>query len=406
MTMDYDVLIIGGGLVGGSLACALGAEKLRIGLVEAYPFRSAQQPSYDDRSIALAYGSRTILEGIGLWSALAEYTTPIKKIHVSDRGHFGFTRMDCRDNHRDALGYVVETRRMGQVFADTLKRFDNIDLICPGELQSLNCAAETAQATIRHDGKLEHLRSRLVIGADGGDSTVRRLCNIATRSWDYGQSAIIANITPEHAHEQIAYERFTDSGPLALLPLSEQRCSLVWTVRNQDVEPILALDDDEFLRRLEQRFGNRLGRLLHCGKRHSYPLRLVRARRHSTPRVALIGNAAHTLHPIAGQGFNLGIRDVAALAQVISDAVRHGRDIGAAGVVDEYEQWRSADQRRVSMMTDTLVRIFSNSFPPLVLARNAGLIALDILPPLKRVLTRQAMGLGGRLPRLARGLPL
>lgn len=406
MTTDYDVLIIGGGLVGGSLACALGAENLRIGLVEAYPFKSAQQPSYDDRSIALAYGSRTILDGIGLWPALSAHTTTIKKIHVSDRGHFGFTRMNCRDSGHDALGYVVETRSMGQVFADSLERYDNIRLICPAELEALQCNNDAALATIHYNGKLEQLRSRLIIGADGGDSTVRRLCGISTRVWDYGQSAIIANITPERPHNHIAFERFTDSGPLALLPMSEQRCSLVWTVRNQDVEETLALDDGDFLRRLEQRFGSRLGRLTQCGKRHSYPLRLIRARRHSTPRLALIGNAAHTLHPIAGQGFNLGIRDVAALAQVISDAIKQEQDIGSAAVINEYEQWRTADQRRVSMMTDSLVRIFSNNFPPLILARNAGLIALDILPPLKHILTRQAMGLTGRLPRLARGLPL
>lgn len=406
MTVDYDVLIIGGGLVGGSLACALGAENLRIGLIEAYPFKSAQQPSYDDRSIALAYGSRTILDGIGLWPALSAHTTAIKKIHVSDRGHFGFTRLDCRNNGLDALGYVVETRSMGQVFAESLDRLNNIDLICPAELQALNCGDETALATIRHDGKLEQLRSRLVIGADGGDSTVRRLCAVSSRIWDYGQSAIITNITPERPHNHIAYERFTDSGPLALLPMSEQRCSLVWTVRNQDVGDALALDDSDFLRRLQQRFGSRLGKLTQCGKRQSYPLRLIRARRHNTPRLALIGNAAHTLHPIAGQGFNLGIRDVAALAQVIRDAHEQGRDIGSTAVLDEYEQWRTADQRRVSMMTDTLVRIFSNNFPPLILARNAGLIALDILPPFKQLLTRQAAGLAGRLPRLARGLPL
>jgi 2-octaprenyl-6-methoxyphenol hydroxylase len=168
----------------------------------------------------------------------------------------------------------------------------------------------------------------------------------------------------------------------------------------------LALDDGDFLRRLQQRFGSRLGKLTQCGKRQSYPLRLIRAHRHNTPRLALIGNAAHTLHPIAGQGFNLGIRDVAALAEVIRDAHEQGRDIGSTAVLGEYEQWRTADQRRVSMMTDTLVRIFSNNFPPLILARNAGLIALDILPPFKQLLTRQAAGLAGRLPRLARGLPL
>jgi len=405
-TPDYDVVIIGGGLVGGTLACALGGQNLRIALVEAFPFKSDQQPSYDDRSIALAYGSRRILEGIGLWSQLASQATAIHRIHVSDRGHFGFTRLDCRDSGHDALGYVIENRAIGNVYADALEAQPALDILCPAELVSLQTDAQQVLVTLRQDTSTRQLTTRLLIGADGGNSSVRRLCNIGSRDWDYGQSAIIANITPELPHEHVAYERFTDTGPLALLPLSGQRCSLVWTVRNAEVESLLALDDETFLGLLQQRFGQRLGELQRCGRRNSYPLRLIRAQRHQTPRVALIGNAAHTLHPIAGQGFNLGIRDVAALAQVLDEAVRQKQDIGAATILERYEQWRHRDQQHISALTDTLVRVFSNNFTPLVLARNAGLLALDLVPPLKRRLTRQAMGLAGRLPRLARGLPL
>jgi len=403
---DYDVLIIGGGLVGGTLACALSGQNLRIGLVEAYPFKSEQQPSYDDRSIALAYGSRRILEGIGLWQSLAEHSTAIHKIHVSDRGHFGFTHLDRNESGHDALGYVIENRNIGNIFAERLAQQDNIELLCPAELQSLQTDEQQARITITQNQQQRQLSARLVIGADGGQSAVRRLCNIGNRHWDYGQSAIIANITPEQPHQNIAYERFTDTGPLALLPMSKQRCSLVWTVRNENVDDILALRDESFLTQLQQRFGQRLGALQQCGRRNSYPLKLIRAQAHSTARVALIGNAAHTLHPIAGQGFNLGIRDVAALAEIISDSLQQGKDIGSAISLQQYEQWRSKDQRNVSAITDTLVRIFSNNFTPLVLARNAGLLAMDLLPPLKRRLERQAMGLSGRLPRLSRGLPL
>jgi len=404
--LDYDVVIIGGGLVGGTLACALSGQDLRIALVEAWPFESDQQPSYDDRSIALAYGSRRILEGIGLWPQLAPQATAIHRIHVSDRGHFGLTHLDCHDSGHDALGYVIENRAIGNVYATALEAQPGLDILCPAELVSLQTDAQQASVTVRQGTKTRQLSARLLIGADGGHSAVRRLCDIGSRHWDYGQSAIIANITPEQAHRHVAYERFTDTGPLALLPMSGQRCSLVWTVRNDSVESLLALDDDAFLGLLQQRFGQRLGRLLHCGHRNSYPLQLIRARRHQTPRVALIGNAAHTLHPIAGQGFNLGIRDVAALAQVLEEAARQVQDIGAPAVLERYEQWRHKDQRHISALTDTLVRVFSNNFTPLVLARNAGLLALDLVPPLKRHLTRQAMGLAGRLPRLARGLPL
>lgn len=403
---DYDVLIIGGGLVGGSLACALGQQDLRIGLIEAYPFQSDMQPSYDDRSIALAYGSRRIFEGMGLWSQLQPHSTAINHIHVSDRGHFGITRLDRRDSGHDALGYVIENRAIGNIFAETLAHLENIDIVCPAELQSLHTDAQQAQITIQQGNSTQQLSTRLIIGADGGHSAVRRLCNINSRDWDYGQSAIIANISPERPHQHIAYERFTDTGPLALLPMSDQRCSLVWTVRNEAVESMLALSDEAFLAQLQQRFGQRLGKMQHCGRRSSYPLRLIRALKHTTPRVALIGNAAHTLHPIAGQGFNLGIRDVAALAEILSDAVQQQQDIGTAAVLKHYEQWRDQDQRHVTTLTDSLVRLFSNNFTPLVMARNAGLLAMDLLPPLKRRLTRQAMGLSGRLPRLARGLPL
>jgi 2-octaprenyl-6-methoxyphenol hydroxylase len=408
---EYDVLIIGGGLVGGTLACALNGQNLRIGLIEAYPFKSAHQPSYDDRSIALAYGSRRILEGIGLWPKLAEQATAIKKIHISDRGHFGFTHLDCRDSGHEALGYVIENRAIGNVFAEALATQNNIDVLCPAQLDDLQIDGQHARVTIQQTdphGKIQsrQLRTRLVIGADGGQSAVRRLSNIDSRHWDYGQSAIIANISPELPHLNRAYERFTDSGPLALLPMSEQRCSLVWTVRNRDVDSMLALDDEAFLSHLQQRFGDRLGQLQKSGRRSSYPLHLIRARPHETARVTLIGNAAHTLHPIAGQGFNLGIRDVAALAEVLSTALEQGQDIGAPSVLQQYEHWRRHDQRHVAALTDTLVRVFSNNFTPLVLARNTGLLAMDLFSPLKRHLTRQAMGLNGHLPRLARGLPL
>ncbi len=400
----FDLLIIGGGMVGASLACALGNQPLRIGVIEAVPFRSSSQPSYDDRSIALAFGARKIFEGMGLWQQIEAIVTPIKKIHISDRGHFGTTRMDAAREGYPALGYVVENRNLGQLFAKQLELFSNIELICPAKLQNFTINTDDAEVVIERDGKTETLTTKLIVGADGGRSVVRQLAGISHTSDDYNQNAVIANVTPGKDHHHIAYERFTDSGPLALLPMSEGRCSLVWTVDRDNVDEVMALDDQTFLSRLQERFGMRLGTLQKVGRRNAYPLALLRAVEHIRPRLALIGNAAHVLHPIAGQGFNLGIRDVAALAQVIVEAKE--QDIGALSVLNQYDAWRKHDQECVTGLTDGLVRIFSNQITPLVIGRNSGLLAMDMIPPIKRMLMRQTMGLAGKLPKLARGIPL
>jgi 2-octaprenyl-6-methoxyphenol hydroxylase len=403
---DFDILVVGGGMVGASLACALARRPLRIGVVESVPFGATAQPSYDDRSIALSYGTRRIFEGMGLWSEIAAAATPIERIHVSDRGHFAAARLRAAAYGFDALGYVVESRDLGRVFASTLAALPQVELICPARVTALEAAPELARVTIEQGAVERSLTARLVVGADGAESSVRRWSGIGAQRAEYGQSALIANLTPERPHRNIAYERFTDSGPLALLPMSDGRCALVWTVRTEQCAAILALDDDVFLARLQERFGGRLGRLRRIGARAAYPLALVRAQAYTAARLALIGNAAHTLHPIAGQGFNLGLRDVAALAEVVCDAAAAGRDVGARAALAHYEEWRRHDQARVLRATDGLVRLFSNDYAPLVAARNAGMLLVDLLPPVKRALMRRAMGLAGRQPRLARGLPL
>jgi 2-octaprenyl-6-methoxyphenol hydroxylase len=393
-------------MVGASLACALVGSDLRIGVIEAVPLRSQSQPSYDDRSIALSWGSRRIFEGMGIWPDIAPNATPIATIHVSDRGRFGVTRLSCEEQHVDALGYVVISRDIGQILADCVDKLPNVELICPAQLDGVELRRDAAFAHITRDGQHTVLSAGLLIAADGGHSFVRKALGIKTTIWDYGQSAVIANITPERFHNNVAFERFTNSGPLAVLPLSEDRCGVVWTRRNEDVAATLALDDAEFLLHLQEQFGYRLGRFLKVGKRHAYPLRLIRAKDQVRPRLALIGNAAHALHPIAGQGFNLGLRDVAALAQTLYQAKRDGEDVGNLAVLKNYAAWRQRDHMRVTAFTDTLVRVFSNSFFPLEVARNMGMVAAEIVPPIKHTLARQAMGLVGRLPRLARGLPL
>jgi len=415
MTNEYDIVIIGGGLVGASLACALGEQDLRIAVVEAVPLDRVSQPSYNDRTVALGYGSRQIFEGIGVWSDIDVLgATAIKKIHVSDRGHMGKTRLDCASEGLDALGYVVETRLLGKALGRYLKKLSNVELICPAKLVSLQFDDVSAQIEISRDGTKQILSAKLVVGADGVQSAVREQLGIKTFDMNYNQTAVIANVTVEREHKNVAYERFTATGPLALLPMGDvneggevqHRCAVVWTIKDKDRDASLALDDEAFLAELQQRFGGQLGKFTHVGKRVAFPLALRHAREHVRERLALIGNAAHTVHPIAGQGFNLGLRDVAVLAQVVVEAALAGEDIGDLLVLKRYAKWRRRDHVRVLGFTDSMVRLFSNNFVPLALARNLSLAATDLFPPLKKLITRQAMGLSGRLPKLARGLRL
>lgn len=406
MNESFDVLIIGGGLVGASLACALGNSGLRIGVVESVPFRSTSQPSYDDRAIALAQGTQRVFSGMGIWDSVAPETSPIHRIHVSDKGHFGFTRLDRDEEGVPALGHIVPARVLGSVFADYLDASDGIDTLCPARLESVDEGDNELHVSLVEGGSVRTVTTRLLVGADGADSVVRDCFGIAVTEWDYGQTAIVANVTPQLEHENVAYERFTPQGPMALLPMAGRHCAGIWTVRSDHVADIETLSDNAFLEALQESFGYRLGRLQRVGARASYPLRLVRAQESVRSRLALIGNAAHTLHPVAGQGFNLGVRDVAALAECLAQTARDAGDPGDLQMLQRYADWRRHDQGRVIAFTDGMTRLFSNPLLPVTLLRNAGMLALDFLPPAKRLFTRLTMGSAGRLPRLARGLPL
>ena len=406
MAEHYDILIVGGGLVGASLVCALAGQGMTIGLVESAPFGSRGQAGFDDRAIALAAGSQRIFAGMGLWDAIAPSATPIERIHVSDRGRFGFTRLDRREEGVAALGYVVLSRDLGRVLAERLQRLDGVELITPAEVTDIDNSATPARVQLNREGQPAGVTADLVVAADGARSRVREALGIETSEWDYRQTALITNIRTARPHGNVAYERFTDQGPIALLPMSEGRCSVVWTLPAAQVDAVLALNDAACLARLQERFGYRLGRFERIGRRDAYPLTLVRARESVRSRLALIGNAAHTLHPIAGQGFNLGLRDVAALAEVVCDAHRAGRDIGEAGVLQQYADWRRADHPAVIAFTDGLTRLFTNPLAPVALLRDAGMLAMDLLPPAKRLFGRLTMGRSGRLPRLARGVEL
>lgn len=401
----FDVLIVGGGMVGASLAVALKPLQLKVGLIEAFNFGVAEQPSYDDRSIALSYGSSRIYQGMGLWGKLRSGVESIEHIHISDRGHFGVTRLEAREENVPALGYVVESRVLGKLLYQELAAGD-VELIVPAKVFQVEQLADRMQVSIEREGVADTLETRLLVVSDGRDSGVREALGIETSRREYHQTALIANVTTAEPHRNTAYERFTSNGPLALLPLTEGRYSLVWTHRDEDVAATLALDDADFLHRLQLEFGYRQGMFTRVGQRAAYPLVLQKAVREVAGRAVVVGNASHALHPVSGQGLNLGLRDVAQLAELLAEAALVGGDPGAAELLARYQALREPDQQGVLRYTDTLVRVFSNDFAPLAHARAAGLLAVDRIAPLRHWNARQGMGMRQQQSRLARGLGL
>jgi 2-octaprenyl-6-methoxyphenol hydroxylase len=395
---DCDVLIIGGGLVGASLACALQNSAQSVQIVEAHPLTSDSQPSYDDRTVALSWGSRCIFEGMGIWQAMADHIEAIKTIHISDKGHFGATRLRHDEEQVEALGYVAENRVLGEVLYQCLQQDDKLQLHCPAELTAVEQHDDFVTARIKRDGKDISVTARLLVAADGVISHVRDLLHIGSSIQDYGQSAVIANVTPGSKHHNIAYERFTDKGPIAFLPMTANRCSVVWTVPTKDAGELLQLGDEQFLQLLQQRFGFRLGQLQKVGKRHVYPLKLIETTQVVRDRVVIVGNAAHTIHPVAGQGFNLALRDIA----ILKDLIAAANDPGDSQLLQSYVEQREDDARRVYRFTDSLVKIFSNNNAALGHLRAAGLVAVGLIPSLRHQLARQSMGLRGRASELAR----
>jgi len=399
----FDIAIVGGGMVGASLATALRPLGLRVALIESVPLHADTQPSFDDRTTALSNGSRRILASMGIWEGLERDAAAIRRIHVSDQGRFGFARIDAREEGVAALGYVAANRCIGALLWRELQSSPNVQLLCPASIEHIELNAGEARLLVNTQHEKTELRASLLVAADGAQSVVRKHAGIEATSWDYGQTAIITNIATQRFHDHIAYERFTPSGPLAVLPLADGRCTVVWTLIPELAQTTLQLGDNAFLEALQERFGFRLGRFMRVGRRQAYPLTLTRAEERIGERLVIIGNAAQGLHPIAGQGFNLGLRDVAALAEAIADT---REDPGSQDMLERYDEWRRADRRSVIAFTDGLVRLFGSPLGPVKTLRDIGLLLFDVLPPAKSALAVLSMGVAGRLPKLSRGIAL
>jgi 2-octaprenyl-6-methoxyphenol hydroxylase len=403
---EFDIAIIGGGMVGASLALALAAAGRRIVLIEGVAPESRAHQSFDERTTALGNASRRILEGLGVWSGIADQCGVIRAIHVSDAGRLAFARLDAREQGIEAFGFVVPNRVLGGALWERIRQNAAISVRMPATVAAVSTDPDgvtlrLAAAAAEH-GAGPSLRARLAVAADGAHSAVRRDAGITASEADYGQVAIVANVATDVAHAGTAYERFTLGGPLALVPLRDGSYTVVWARSPADAAQSLAATDEDFLKLLQRHFGWRAGKFVRAGRRASYPLKLTRADEAVAPRTVLIGNAAQSLHPVAGQGFNLALRDVAALAELV---VGEG-DPGAPQLLERFAQGRAADRRGVTRFTDGLIRMFGDSRAPVRLLRDVGLLLFDLLPPAKSALARVSLGFGGRTPRLARGLPL
>jgi 2-octaprenyl-6-methoxyphenol hydroxylase len=401
-----DVAIVGGGLVGASLALGLADTDKRVALIEAVPIDAAAQPSFDDRTSALGNGSRRIFETLGVWPHLAAQAAPVREIRVNEAGRMGAARICAAEQGLEALGYVVSNRHVGAALWKQLAAHPELHVRCPARVREVQVGAEAVQLAVDApalgagaDPAPERVSARLVVAADGAHSLVRAAAGIDAAVEDYNQIAVVLHLRTDRPAVGVAYERFTSTGPLAVLPLVDGRYTVVWTLRPERAKQLLALADAEFARELQQSLGWRIGRVQHLGARASYPLRLSRAASLAGPRIVLVGNAAQALHPVAGQGFNLGLRDAALLAEIIAGAP----DPGAPAVLEGFERRRNVDRRGMIGFTDGLVKLFAREGAAAA-ARTLGLLLFDVSPQAKRALSRLSWGFGGDTPRLMRGL--
>ncbi len=390
-TSSFDVIIAGGAMAGATLALALEKltqKRLSIAVIEAAP-SELNHPGFDARSIALAYGSCQLLDKIGIWQKLAPFATSINAIHVSDKGHFGMTEMQAQKEHLPYLGNVIELADAGNVFHQALQKSPSTHLFWSQTLTHIKRHESHVRVTLSN-GK--QLTAALLVAADGAISSCCQQLNIHRHEHDFGQIALIANISTEQLHLGRAFERFTQEGPIALLPMSDGRSSLVWCLSPSKANHLMMLKDEDFIEALQVNFGWRLGKITKIGKRHAYPLILRQSSQLISHRFAVVGNAAQTLHPIAGQGFNLGLRDVITLAEEISQQLTISKDCGVMPMLQAYLKRRKNDRDSTVAMTSGLVHGFSNQALPFILGRNLGLIAMTAHHSLKAPIIQRALG--------------
>lgn len=402
---DYDVVIVGGGMVGASFALALRTTPLRVLLIESVPADSASQPSFDERTTALGNGSRQIFESLGVWGAMAAEAAPIRSIHVSDAGRFGVARLDAQEQGVHAFGYVVPNRVIGRALWQALRDAPNVTLAVPAQLKGATLREDSVLLDVAGERDSWRVRTAVAVAADGAGSVLRASAGIDAEVEDYAQVAIVVNAATERPNNGEAFERFTPSGPLAVLPAAGGGYTVVWAVRPERAAELVSLGEAAFAAELLAAFGWRAGRWTKIGRRNTYPLALSRATETVAGRVVLIGNAAQALHPVAGQGFNLGLRDAATLAEMLAPAAAEG-EADFSELLGRFAAWRAEDRRGVTRFTDGLVKLFGSDLPGLGVVRNFGLLLFDLSPTAKRALSRVSWGFAGRMPRLARGLPL
>jgi 2-polyprenylphenol 6-hydroxylase len=398
---QFDIVILGGGMVGAAMACACRGRGWRIAVLDgAPPQRTWPAGEVDLRVSALSRASQRVLERLGAWPRMAELGVSVyREMHVWDAVGGASIHFDSAELGERDLGHIVENRVTRLALWELLEGADDVTLLCPASVDVLSIAEAGARIILTDGSELD---ARLVVGADGRDSLVRTVLGIGTGGWGYDQRAIVCNVEPAHWHRETAWQRFLPTGPLAFLPLADGRCSIVWSADEARAEALLALDDVAFIGELEAAFQQRLGPILSIGPRAAFPLRLQYAKSYVRPRAALVGDAAHAIHPLAGQGVNLGFLDVAALVDALERARSQQRDIGGLATLRRYERARRGDNLLMLAAMDAFKRTFGNRIPPLVAARNLGLFAADQVGPLKRAFMREALGLGGNLPTLAR----
>lgn len=406
MQDQFDVVLIGGGIAGISLALVLASAGFRVAIVEAKPTVVIKPILPNDKTLVLAHSSRCILESIGVWQQLVDDVTHIKEVHVSDQGHFGSSRIFAEHENLPALGYVVSAVALNNLLYEQALKSPVITFIQPAHFNSFEQIANNVHVTITKNNNNEILVGKLLVGCDGHTSAVRQFLKIPCVEHNYEQTALVCTVELKRAHLNCAYERFTEQGPLAMLPLENQQCAVIWTVANRQVAELLALSENNFNRELQRVFGYRLGKFTRCSKPLAIELKQLITTQQVVPGAVLLGNAVHTLHPVAGQGLNLALRDLAVLAEELIKARQINTNLGDVKILHQYLKRREADQRAIIDLTHNLVGLFSNNLLPLVLARNAGMMLLDRVSAIKKILTRRALGFSGKVPRLACNLGL